>query len=161
MYGNAGNIFQIWIPDGHNRLFRPDFWGLLKETKYLRHTTTIEMARDAITDDNEQGAKKGRDKAGISFRPLTSLQNHYMQPSEAAFRYHKWKIVHETKIKMFSFWCFAAHPYAKDLTWIWGGILCEKQLAFIVSQEFCEDYSLIWARLQDQIKNSCLLLFAE
>ena len=51
--------------------------------------TRIEMARTARTDDNEQGAKKGRDKAGISFRPLTSLQKHYMQPSEAAFRYHK------------------------------------------------------------------------
>ena len=49
----------------------------------------IEMARDAITDDNEQGAKKGRDKAGINFRPLTSLQKHYMQLSEGAFRYHK------------------------------------------------------------------------
>ena len=70
-------------------MFRPDFWGLLKGTKYLRQMKRIEMARDAITDDNEQGAKKGRDKAGISFRPLTSLQNHYMQPSEAAFRYHK------------------------------------------------------------------------
>ena len=47
--------------------------------------TRIEMARDATTDDNEQGAKKGRNKAGISFRPLTSLQNHYMQLSKAAF----------------------------------------------------------------------------
>ena len=53
------------------------------------HMTRIEMARDAITDDNEQGAKRGRDKAGISFRPWTSLQNHYMQLSEAAFRHHK------------------------------------------------------------------------
>ena len=34
------------------------------------HMTRIEMARDAITDDNEQGAKKGRDKAGISFREV-------------------------------------------------------------------------------------------
>ena len=48
----------------------------------------IEMARDAITD-NEQGAKKGRDKAGISFRPLTSLQKHYVHLSDAAFCYHK------------------------------------------------------------------------
>ena len=48
----------------------------------------IEMARDAITD-NEQGAKKGRDKAGISLRPLTSLKNHYMQLSEAAFPYYE------------------------------------------------------------------------
>ena len=45
------------------------------------------MARDALTDDNEEGANKRRDKAGISFRPLTSLQKHYMQLSEAAFRY--------------------------------------------------------------------------
>ena len=43
------------------------------------------MARGAISDNNEQGAKKGRGNAGISFRPLTSLQNHYMQLSKAAF----------------------------------------------------------------------------
>ena len=51
--------------------------------------TRIEMARDATTDDNEQGAKKGRNKAGISFRPWTSLKNHYMQLSEAAFPYYE------------------------------------------------------------------------
>ena len=51
--------------------------------------TRIEMARDATTDDNEQGAKKGRNKAGISFRPLTSLQNYYMQLSETAFPYYE------------------------------------------------------------------------
>ena len=124
---------------GQKKVFRPDFWGLLKGTKYLRQMKRIEMARDAITDDYEQGAKKGRDKAGISFRPWTSLKNHYMQLSEAAFPYYEWKIVHETKTNMFSFWCFAAHPFAKDLTWIWEGILCEKQLDFVVSQELCED----------------------
>ena len=75
--------------EGLNKLFRPDFWGLLKETKYVRHMTRIKMARDAITDDNEQGAKRGQAKAGISFRPLTSLQKHYMQLSEGAVRYHK------------------------------------------------------------------------
>ena len=143
---------------GQKKVFRPDFWGLLKGTKYLRQMKRIEMARDAITDDYEQGAKKGRDKAGISFRPWTSLKNHYMQLSEAAFPYYEWKIVHETKTNMFSVWCVAAHPWCKrsDLNlgrnnlWTTIDLYCKPRVVWRL-------LFLIWARLQDQIKNSCLV----